>query len=192
MSKYLYHNHHIIPKHMGGTDEPENLVGLTIEEHAEAHRVLYEEHGKQEDYIAWKMLCGQMKMPEMKRRLQLLGASKGGKKGGKIAGPKAKREKLGWHGMTAEQRKQNGLKSVDMKVGIHAEGYDKGIGGKKGGDKCRDEKIGFHVDGFDRGIGNRGKYWIRKDCMEQKCLPEELDGYLLDGWERGRKKGFGK
>lgn len=45
---------------MGGTDDPSNLIELTVEEHAEAHRLLYEEYGKQEDYIAWKTLSGQI------------------------------------------------------------------------------------------------------------------------------------
>ena len=36
--KKIYHNHHILPKHMGGTDDPENIIKLTIEEHAEAHK----------------------------------------------------------------------------------------------------------------------------------------------------------
>ena len=31
------HLHHIVPRHMGGTDEPENLVEVSIEEHAELH-----------------------------------------------------------------------------------------------------------------------------------------------------------
>ena len=39
---------------MGGTDEPSNLVELTVEEHAEAHRVLWEKYGKKEDELAWK------------------------------------------------------------------------------------------------------------------------------------------
>ena len=34
----MKHKHHIIPKHMGGGDENENLIELTIEEHAEEHR----------------------------------------------------------------------------------------------------------------------------------------------------------
>ena len=54
----MKHLHHIIPKHMGGTDEATNLVELTIDEHSEAHRKLYEEHGKWQDYIAWKSLSG--------------------------------------------------------------------------------------------------------------------------------------
>lgn len=58
MSKRIYHNHHIIPRHAGGTDDPSNIVRLTVEEHAEAHRILYETHGKIEDKIAWKCLSG--------------------------------------------------------------------------------------------------------------------------------------
>ena len=54
----MKHKHHIIPKHMGGNDEPENLVELSIEEHAEAHKKLYEEHGLWQDLIAWKGLAG--------------------------------------------------------------------------------------------------------------------------------------
>lgn len=38
---------------MGGTDEPSNLIELTVKEHAEAHRILYEKYGKEEDRIAW-------------------------------------------------------------------------------------------------------------------------------------------
>jgi hypothetical protein len=43
---------------MGGTDDPENIEFLTPEQHAEAHRKLYEEHGKIEDYLAWRGLDG--------------------------------------------------------------------------------------------------------------------------------------
>ena len=44
----MKHKHHIIPKHMGGTDDESNIIELTIEEHAEAHKKLYEENGKLE------------------------------------------------------------------------------------------------------------------------------------------------
>ena len=49
----MKHLHHILPRHMGGTDDPSNLVELTIEEHAEAHRKLYEEYGRLQDKRAW-------------------------------------------------------------------------------------------------------------------------------------------
>jgi len=45
---------------MGGTDNPDNIVELTIEEHAEAHRKLFEEHGRWEDEFAWKGLSGML------------------------------------------------------------------------------------------------------------------------------------
>jgi len=57
-SNTIYHNHHVIPRHMGGSDDPSNLVKLTVEEHALAHKKLYEEHGLKEDYLAWKGLEG--------------------------------------------------------------------------------------------------------------------------------------
>ena len=64
----MTHVHHIVPRHMGGTDEPSNLIELTVEEHAEAHRVLYETYGKKEDYIAWKGLSKQIGKEEIFKR----------------------------------------------------------------------------------------------------------------------------
>jgi len=49
----IYHKHHIIPKHAGGTDDPSNIIQLTIEEHAEAHRQLYLKYGRWQDNLAW-------------------------------------------------------------------------------------------------------------------------------------------
>ena len=46
-----YQTHHIIPRHLGGTDEPSNLVRVSEEQHAELHLALYLEHG---DYRDWK------------------------------------------------------------------------------------------------------------------------------------------
>jgi stalled ribosome alternative rescue factor ArfA len=45
---------------MGGSDEPSNLIELTIEEHAEAHRKLWEDHGNEYDRIAWLSLTKQI------------------------------------------------------------------------------------------------------------------------------------
>ncbi len=53
----MSHKHHIIPKHAGGTDDPNNLVELSVDDHAEAHRKLYEEYGRWQDYVAWQGLA---------------------------------------------------------------------------------------------------------------------------------------
>jgi hypothetical protein len=67
----MKHIHHIIPKHLGGTDEPSNLIELTIEEHAEAHKKLFEEHGLLEDKLAWLGLSGILKRKDIIREMQL-------------------------------------------------------------------------------------------------------------------------
>ena len=36
----MKHLHHILAKHMGGTDDPSNLIVLSSDEHGEAHRRL--------------------------------------------------------------------------------------------------------------------------------------------------------
>jgi hypothetical protein len=50
---------------MGGTDDPDNLIELSVEEHAEAHRVLWEKHGHWQDKVAWKGLAGLMTKEEI-------------------------------------------------------------------------------------------------------------------------------
>lgn len=80
----MKHKHHIIPRHIGGTDDLDNIVELTVEEHAEAHRVLYEQYGRVQDKRAWaglaKIMTGEEiineilrapKSEEMKQKLSL-------------------------------------------------------------------------------------------------------------------------
>jgi hypothetical protein len=45
--------HHIVPKCMGGTDEPDNLVRLTAREHYIAHMLLYKQYKTSKLAHAW-------------------------------------------------------------------------------------------------------------------------------------------
>lgn len=72
----IYHNHHIIPKHMGGTNHPDNLVKVTIEQHASLHKQLWEDLWHEEDKIAWLCLSGQITMEDAKREAIRLGQLK--------------------------------------------------------------------------------------------------------------------
>ena len=69
---------------MGGTDEPDNLVELTIEEHAEAHKKLYEEYGHWQDLLAWKGLSGLLDSDDCLK----IAIIEGGRIGAKIANEK--------------------------------------------------------------------------------------------------------
>ena len=62
---------------MGGNDEPENLIELTIEEHAEAHKVLFEKYGHWEDKLAWQGLANMITKEELVKQM----LSEAGKKG---------------------------------------------------------------------------------------------------------------
>lgn len=50
---------------MGGSDDASNLVELTVEEHAEAHRKLWETHGNWQDRLAWLGLMGLVPKAEL-------------------------------------------------------------------------------------------------------------------------------
>jgi hypothetical protein len=75
----MKHKHHIIPKHVGGTDEPSNLIELTPAEHAEAHRILYEEYSRWQDYVAWQGLLKLDKKFDAAKESMIHGAKKGNK-----------------------------------------------------------------------------------------------------------------
>lgn len=71
----MKHKHHIIPRHMGGSDDPSNLIELSVEEHSQAHLTLYEQYGKKEDLCAYYMLSGKSQDPEFKKMVCSLGGT---------------------------------------------------------------------------------------------------------------------
>ena len=54
----VMHWHHIVPKYEGGTDDPSNLVHLTVEDHAIAHLVRYRMFKDHRDKWAYQILAG--------------------------------------------------------------------------------------------------------------------------------------
>ena len=70
----MKHQHHIIPKHMGGTNEPTNLYECSVEEHAELHLALYLEHGYREDWLAFNGLSGQIQTQDIQIERSRIGA----------------------------------------------------------------------------------------------------------------------
>ena len=54
-----WHNHHILPRHAGGTDDPENLIRVNVKMHAFLHHQRFLETGDIYDKIAAATLSGQ-------------------------------------------------------------------------------------------------------------------------------------
>jgi hypothetical protein len=60
----MKHKHHIIPRYAGGTDCANNIIEVTCEEHAELHFARYLEYGHWQDWLAYRVLSGQMRQEE--------------------------------------------------------------------------------------------------------------------------------
>ena len=59
----MKHKHHIVPKHAGGTDDPSNLIEVSVTQHAIFHYCEWRLHGRWEDKCAWQVLANNVKHP---------------------------------------------------------------------------------------------------------------------------------
>lgn len=62
LSNVSSQSHHIIPKHRGGSNQLWNRVRLSIAEHAQAHKLLYDIYGFDHDLGAYHMINGQIEL----------------------------------------------------------------------------------------------------------------------------------
>jgi hypothetical protein len=92
----MKHRHHIVPKHAGGADDPSNIIELTVEEHADAHRLLYEQYGRHQDWLAWQGLAGLLSKEEIVKEQLSRAGKKGGMAGKGVSGNRANGAKANW------------------------------------------------------------------------------------------------
>jgi len=52
------HRHHILPRYRGGSNEPSNIVEVTVRQHAMWHFCNWQLWNDDRDYCAWKGLAG--------------------------------------------------------------------------------------------------------------------------------------
>lgn len=167
----LKHTHHIIPKHMGGSDDPSNLIELTVEEHAEAHRILYEKYGAEQDKLAWQGLLGMIGKEEIIHSLQKIG----GLKASTIINQRIENGELKGNRFDSKTGKEmsikgNEAKKIDMHV--NPEKY---------------EKIYEKISLFQKENNSmKGKCWcvpldVTDPAKERKVYP--IDN-IPDGWIR--------
>lgn len=166
MSIYL-HKHHIVPRHAGGTDDPSNLVELTVEDHAIAHKVLYGFYKREYDRIAWMTLSGQIDkkkvdpLIEEERRKKI---SRGMRK--YFSTEKGKQQKI----RTSTGRKLS-QKSKDL-ISEKNGGNRNGMFGKNQTQEARDKIIKAQT----------GTRCYNNGLRNIRCRPENKpDGYV-PGW----------
>lgn len=160
----MKHKHHIVPKYLGGTDKRSNLVELSVEEHAEAHRKLYEEHGNWQDFLAWQGLLKLLTTEECG-----LVAVKKGYQNSKAS-------------MTdREKNSRNGRLSVENKTGLFAPEHASLI--KKVLQKNIEEWRGKHHTNESKckiGDANRGKIPWNKGKLQTPETKEKIRQSVLE------------
>jgi hypothetical protein len=190
------HVHHILPVRLGGTHDVENLVVLTIEEHALAHLRLFEAHQDPKDLYAHHMILGHT---EESRRLA---ASMGGKESNR----RRQGRPTGFQRMTKERRQEvarkagaiGGAVQRELGQGIHADDQKRREWAQLGGAASR-ERMGFSDSqrqserGSVGGRKNKGFFWYHDgtSCQKytaQEQLKEPFDIFIVrTGFKKGRR-----
>ena len=79
----MKHKHHLIPKHVGGTNDSTNIVEVTVIQHAMFHFANWQLWGRDHDRLAWRGLAGLISADEIALEAMSQGGKIGGAKGGK-------------------------------------------------------------------------------------------------------------
>ena len=198
----IYHNHHIIPKHMGGGDEVANIVRLTIREHIIAHFLLWKIHNTVNDLRAMKMLGARLTTAQRR-----------------TIGIWCRDNKIGWHkdGHASIAGSLGAKLQIKNKIGIHTDNQElrsewAALGGSAGAKSQMRNKIGIHTDNQDlrrEWSSKGGKAMQGLLCIHipnqrgfTRCSEDELEqkiseGYLLgkgsyDMWTEAPKRKWGR
>lgn len=75
----MKHNHHLLPRHLGGNDDPSNIVkGISITRHAMFHYANWQLWKSQGDWIAYRALSGSIGKEEIIEMVLSYASKKGG------------------------------------------------------------------------------------------------------------------
>ena len=179
----MKHKHHIIPRHMGGTDDPSNIIELSVEDHAEAHRKLYEEHGCWEDKIAYQGLAGIIGHEEVRRQV-ISEANKGKKPWNK-----------GKTGIYSEEtlKKMGARRNVEWTAEMREEQSKKLMGNNKGNKrpdlaeyntthkKGKKQSPEQAAKSRENAMGNKSRVGQKRSAEELKKLSETLKAKYASG-----------
>jgi len=176
----MKHIHHIIPKHMGGTDDPSNLVELTRAEHAAAHMKLYEQYGKKEDLGAYYLLTGQSD------EAAKICSSLGGTVQGKINAENGHMAQIQKLADVVAAGKKGGATTIARGKGSFGDPIERLKSAKKGGltQGKRNAESG-HLKRIAQlpSKRNRGMIWVTNGVTNLMLMPTDI---IPEGYRRGK------
>ncbi len=144
---------------MGGSDDPSNLVEVTIEEHANLHKQLWEELGHWQDKVAWLALSNQITSPEILKIIR-----------NKISETLKQTYKNGYEPWNKGKRD---IYSKEQKENLRIAGL------KQMHNMTEDEKIQHSIK------SGKGARWYTNGSEEKWIRPNQD---IPEGWKVGRKK----
>lgn len=180
LKHFMKHKHHIIPKHMGGSNDPSNLIELTREEHAHAHMKLYEQHGKKEDLGAYYLLSGQTD------EAVKICSSLGGTAQGKINAENGHMARIQKLGDVVAAGKKGGTTTIARGKGSFGNPKERLASASKGGKTQgkRNAESG-HLKRIAQipSKKNRGMFWITNGIESMMINPTDI---IPEGYKKGR------
>lgn len=178
----MKHIHHIKPRHAGGTDDPSNLIELTVKEHAYAHLMLYEQLGDEKDLLAYKCLMGYLNKEEIiEERIKL-----GGKTQGKRNAESGHMKRIQKMSDPAAAGRKGGNATIASGKGSFGNTEERLKSASKGG-KTQGKRNA--ESGHLKRIANlpnkrsKGKIWITDGVSNMMIEPNNL---IPDGYKKGK------
>jgi len=157
------HEHHIVPKHMGGTDDDCNLTYLNVREHIIAH------------YLLWKIY----KNPNDLRSMKMLGANLSPQHR-KIIGEFCRDNQIGLFSTPVEERKEWMIRGIETQKQEYLN------------DKIKNFYYWSTEEGRKERASLGGKAHKGKKVMHlpgtkgwKRILPQDIDIKLNEGWKFG-------
>jgi hypothetical protein len=182
------HEHHIVPKHMGGTDDDCNLTYLNVREHIIAH------------YLLWKIY----KNPNDLRSMKMLGANLSPQHR-RITGEFCRDNKIGFFSIPVEERKEWRIRGIETQKQEYLNDKVKNFyywsteEGRKeraslGGKQRASKEFNYWASNQGRqeraslgGKAHKGKKVMHLPETKgwKRILPEDIDAKLNEGWKFG-------
>lgn len=182
------HEHHIVPKHMGGTDEDCNLTYLNVREHIIAH------------YLLWKIY----KNPNDLRSMKMLGANLSPQHR-RITGEFCRDNQIGLFSTPIEERKEWMSKGIETQKQEYLQNNIKNFyywsteEGRKeraslGGKQRASKEFNYWASNQGRkeraslgGKAHKGKKVMHLPGTKgwKRILPKDVDNKLNEGWKFG-------